>query len=106
LGHEVGEVGQGALLGSLLVLVGLIVFLLNNAVFDSVLAGLLGSYYNTNGAIPSMPPPPVALIIGVSIMLLFAVPSTAVVYFILKKFINSIKEPAHQAPNLKHTPSN
>jgi hypothetical protein len=67
--------------GSLLVLVGLIVFLLNSAVFNSVLAGLLGSYYNTNGAIPSMPPPPVALIIGVSIMLLFAVPSTAVIYF-------------------------
>jgi len=88
------------------VLVGLIVFLLNSAVFNNVLAGLLGSYYNTNGAIPSMPPPPVALIIGVSIMLLFAVPYTVVVYFILKRLINSIKEPTHQAPNLEPTPSN
>jgi len=30
--------------GSLLVLVGLIVFLLNSTVFNNVLAGLLGSY--------------------------------------------------------------
>lgn len=79
-------------------LVGLIVFLLNSVVFNSVLAGLLGSYYNTNGAIPSMPPPPVALIIGVSIMLLFAVPSTVVIYFILKRLVNSVKELTHQAP--------
>ena len=97
---------RALLWGLLLVLVGLIVFLLNSAVFNSVLVGLLGSYYNTNGAIPSMPPPPVALIIGVSIMLLFAVPSTVVVYFILKRLINSIKEPTQQDPNLKPTPSN
>jgi hypothetical protein len=84
--------------GSLLVLVGLIAFLLNSAVFNNVLAGLLGSYYNTNGAIPSMPPPPVALIIGVSIMLLFAVPSTVVVYFILKRLINSIKNQRNKTP--------
>ncbi len=87
-------------------LVGLFVFLLNSVVFDCVLVGLLGSYYNTNGAIPGMPPPPVALIIGVSIMLLFAVPSTVVIYFILKRLINSIKESTHQAPNLKPTSSN
>jgi hypothetical protein len=92
--------------GFLLVLVGLIVFLLNSAVFNSVLAGLLESYYNTNGAIPNMSPPPVALIIGVSIMLLFVVPSTVVVYFILKRLINSIKGLTQQAPNLEPTPSN
>lgn len=89
---------RALLWGSLLVLVGLFVFLLNSAVFNNVLAGLLGSYYNTNGAIPSMPPPPVALIIGVSIVLLFAVPSTVVIYFIVKRLINSIKGLTHQAP--------
>jgi uncharacterized membrane protein YjjP (DUF1212 family) len=91
--------------GTLLVLVGLNVALLNIIVFDCVLAGLLGSYYNTNG-IPSMPPPPMALFIGASIMLLFAVPSTVVVFFILKRFINSIKELTRQVPNLRPTPSN
>jgi len=73
--------------GTLLAFVGLNVFLLNSAVFDCMLAGLLGSYYNTNG--------------GVSFMLLFAVPSTVVIYIILKSFINSIKELMHQAPQPK-----